>query len=296
MGIIRVAKTDNYTVMSNYHLRDKSLTLKAKGLLSLMLSLPDDWDYSIAGLVTQVKEGRTAVTSALDELIENNYVIREAVRKNGRISDWNYTVYEMPTEFVLPSENLKVENLIVENQVVENMQQLNTDINKIKNNKIKNNKSTGTGALTKHPRNFSKERLVDDLKSGEIIDEQKKEKKKISEYDKCLAEIDNRYEDPNVYMSLVNHLEWSYNSKDPKRIKSAKIYSKRLDELDKLTGDKVKIVQQSIDKQWHCFYELQTTEKRYGNTIDNSVIKGQTLSREEAKQRLAEYAERNGVI
>lgn len=59
MSIVRVNKTNNYTVMSNYHLRNRELSLKAKGLLSLMLSLPDDWDYSIAGLVAICKENET---------------------------------------------------------------------------------------------------------------------------------------------------------------------------------------------------------------------------------------------
>ena len=75
MATIRVHKTKNYTVMSNTHLRDKSLSLKAKGLLSVMLSLPDNWDYSIAGLVAISKENETAVKSALNELRDNNYVV-----------------------------------------------------------------------------------------------------------------------------------------------------------------------------------------------------------------------------
>ena len=76
MSVIRVHKSKNYTVMSNTHLRDKSLSLKAKGLLSVMLSLPDNWDYSIAGLVAISKENETAVKSALNELKDNNYVVR----------------------------------------------------------------------------------------------------------------------------------------------------------------------------------------------------------------------------
>lgn len=183
----------------------------------------------------------------------------------------------------------------IENMTTCDIENRISTIDKNKNIKI-NNKSTGTGALTKHPRNFSKEKLTDDLASGEIIDEQKKEKKKSSEYDKCLVMIDKRYNDSNLYMALLNHLEWSYNSKDPKRIKTAKIYSKRLDELDKLEGDKIKIVQQSIEKQWHCFYEIQKSEKRYGNTVDNTILTRQTLSSEEVKQKLAGYAERNGII
>lgn len=68
MAVIRVEKTKNYTVMSNYHFKEKEMSLKAKGLLSLMLSLPDNWDYTIAGLVTICKENESAIKSALDEL------------------------------------------------------------------------------------------------------------------------------------------------------------------------------------------------------------------------------------
>lgn len=279
MGIIRVEKSKNYTIMSNYHLRDKSLSLKAKGLLSLMLSLPDDWDYSVAGLVTQVKEERTAVSSAINELIEHGYMTREVIRENGRISDWNYTVYEMPTESVLPSENLIVENLMLENHT-----QLNTD-----NNQIKIQKSTGAGALSKNHSQVYKKResLNDDLESGEIIDEHIRERKKKSEYDKCLAEIDKRYSEPNLYMILVNHLEWSYKSKDPKRIRTLAIYKHRLDELDKLDGNKIAIVQQSINRQWHCFYELQESKSKLSNKREelSDVIK--VTTQEEVQNNIA---------
>lgn len=154
-----------------------------------------------------------------------------------------------------------------------------------------NNKSTGAGALSKkHPRNFSKEKLTDDLESGKDIDEQKKEKKKTSEYDKCLAEIKKRYFNSPVQLSLQDHLYWSFNSKDPKRIRTLKIYNKRLDELDKLEGDKVKIVQQSIDKKWHCFYELQTSTKSsshecFTESIHSTPIEEARAAMEEKRKK-----------
>lgn len=281
MGIVRIEKSSNYTVMSNYHLRDKSLSLKAKGLMSLMLSLPDDWDYSIAGLVAIVSEGETAVRGAITELVNNKYLTRERVYENGKIVDWNYTLYEMPTDIGLPVENQQLENLVLENQA-----QINKDINK-----IKTNKSTGAGALSKkHPRNFSREKLTDDLESGKDIDEQKKEKKKTSEYDKCLAEIKKRYFNSPVQLSLQEHLDWSFHSKDDRRIRTLKIYSKRLDELDKLEGDKVKIVQQSIDKKWHCFYELQTSTKSSSHECFTESIHSTPI--EEARAAMKEKAEK----
>jgi hypothetical protein len=97
MAVIRVEKTKNYTVMSNYHLRDKNLSLKAKGLLSYMLSLPDEWDYSVRGLVSCLKEGRDGVQAALIELEEHGYLKRERVRTaGGKLGGTDYTVYEQP--------------------------------------------------------------------------------------------------------------------------------------------------------------------------------------------------------
>ena len=99
MATIRVHKTKNYTVMSNTHLRDKNLSLKAKGLLSVMLSLPDNWDYSIAGLVAISKENETAVKSALNELKDNNYVAvtkENPTKSNGGRIKYTYEVYEEP--------------------------------------------------------------------------------------------------------------------------------------------------------------------------------------------------------
>lgn len=78
--VFKIEKTNNYTVMSNYHLRDKKLSLKAKGLLSFMLSLPDDWDYSLNGLVSVSKESKKAIRSILNELKENGYLVMEQTR------------------------------------------------------------------------------------------------------------------------------------------------------------------------------------------------------------------------
>jgi DnaD/phage-associated family protein len=97
MAVIRVEKTKNYTVMSNYHLKDKNLSLKAKGLLSYMLSLPDDWDYSVRGLVSCLKEGKDGIQAALHELEKYGYLKREQGRTaNGKLSGAIYTVMEIP--------------------------------------------------------------------------------------------------------------------------------------------------------------------------------------------------------
>ena len=74
MSVVRVEKSKNYTTMSNYHFKEKEMSLKAKGLLSVMLSLPDNWDYTISGLVSICKENETAIKSALNELKKFGYL------------------------------------------------------------------------------------------------------------------------------------------------------------------------------------------------------------------------------
>lgn len=99
MSVFRVAKTKNYTVMSNYHLKDKKLSFKAKGLLSYMLSLPNEWDYSLEGLCKASKDSKTSLQSALKELKEYNYleITREHTEKGQFI--WVYNIYEQPKPY-----------------------------------------------------------------------------------------------------------------------------------------------------------------------------------------------------
>ena len=97
MAVMRVEKNRNYTVMANYHLRDKRLSLKAKGLLSVMISLPAEWDYTLAGLAYISKEGVSAIRAAIQELEENGYVTRARLRNEaGQLGDTEYTIYEFP--------------------------------------------------------------------------------------------------------------------------------------------------------------------------------------------------------
>ena len=96
MSVFRINKTNNYTVMSNFHLQDKNLSYKAKGLLSYMLSLPEDWDYSINGLVAVSKEGTKAIRNILTELKENGYLIIEKNQNDKGQYDYEYQIYEIP--------------------------------------------------------------------------------------------------------------------------------------------------------------------------------------------------------
>lgn len=97
MAVIRVNKTKDYTVMSNSHFKERGMSLKAKGLLSIMLSLPDDWDYSINGLVTLSKDGKDSVMKALNELEDFGYLVRtQTADDKGRFAGYEYNIYENP--------------------------------------------------------------------------------------------------------------------------------------------------------------------------------------------------------
>ena len=97
MAVFRIEKTRDYTVMSNHHLRDKSLSLKAKGLLSLMLSLPEEWDYTTKGLARICKDGVDSICAGVRELEEHGYVIRQRVRNaNGQLGAIEYMILEQP--------------------------------------------------------------------------------------------------------------------------------------------------------------------------------------------------------
>ena len=97
MAVFRVEKTKDFTIMSNHHLRNTELSLKAKGLLSLMLSLPEDWDYTTKGLAHICKDGVDSITTALKELERHGYLTRQRLRyDNGQLGDIEYTIHEQP--------------------------------------------------------------------------------------------------------------------------------------------------------------------------------------------------------
>ena len=96
MSVFKIEKSRNYTFMSNYHLRDKNLSYKAKGLLSFMLSLPEDWDYSINGLVSISKEGVKAIRNILQELQRYGYLVIEKKQNEVGQFEYEYLIYEQP--------------------------------------------------------------------------------------------------------------------------------------------------------------------------------------------------------
>ena len=116
MAVFRVEKNKGYTVMSNHHLRNKALSLKAKGLLSQMLSLPEDWDYTLKGLSLINRESIDAIRTAVWELEKAGYIRREQGRDpKGKMADMVYTIYEQPV-----LENPVLENPTSADPVLEN--------------------------------------------------------------------------------------------------------------------------------------------------------------------------------
>lgn len=251
--VFRVEKTKNYTVMSNYHLREKSMSLKAKGLLSWMLSNVDDWDYSIAGIVSNSKENETSIKSALKELQEfgyleikkhmpesneNNEVIRSRI-------EYEYIIHEYPITNQ-DTEIQGVDFLCVENQVQRNTKERNT-------NKIKN---------------ISKDILQDVVTTEDNLTKlnSKLKSKGKNLYQKCLDLINDFTDNEELRHSLTECFKlFSENSRDAGMPFYANNFKGKLNTLAKLSTDtemQIKIVQQTLDSGWQNFYAIKGDIKR----------------------------------
>lgn len=155
MSVFRIEKNKNYTVISNYHLRDKNLSLKAKGLLSQMLSLPENWDYTLRGLAAINKESVDAIRTAVLELEQAGYISRRQTRDSrGRMSASEYTIYETPRESSSESDKPVPPKPIRQKSTSENP----TEINKEISSKDKQNKE-----LLNTQSNPIRENLIDGI-------------------------------------------------------------------------------------------------------------------------------------
>ncbi|MGI5880545.1 MAG: DUF6017 domain-containing protein [Syntrophomonadaceae bacterium] len=132
MAVFRIEKTRDYTVMANHHLRNTALSLKAKGLLSLMLSLPENWDYTTKGLARICRDGVDSICATVKELEEHGYIIRERIRNpKGQLTTIEYTILEQPKPPLPEQEKPERENPVLDNPILgepeqENPAQLNT--------------------------------------------------------------------------------------------------------------------------------------------------------------------------
>lgn len=144
MSVIRVNKTKDFTVMSNHHFKDRRLTLKAKGLLSQMLSLPDNWDYTVSGLVSINKEKKSAIQAMLKELEECGYLVRTRTQNQRGQFDYIYDIYEESLSYLDDVEGEpwhgepRTENPVTDNPCTENQPQYNTKEYNTKELNIKN--------------------------------------------------------------------------------------------------------------------------------------------------------------
>lgn len=195
MSVCKVEKSKNFTIISNTIMKDKNLSLKAKGLLCVVMSLPDDWDYSINGLVAICKENMTAIKSTLAELTQYGYLVRKQLLPNETESkryEYVYTFYEKPQpkkEETKNVENQCIGNLSVDNQSVDNPIQLSTNKQSTKN-KIPSKDGTQKSAEF----SFGKSSNTDKPKSNN-------EKEYL---DSCLL-IDN-YTDDNKLRKVLKEL------------------------------------------------------------------------------------------
>lgn len=150
MTVFRIHKTNNFTVMSNHHFKEKGMSLKGKGMLSLLLSLPDNWCYSVSGLVKLSKDGKDSVMSALQELEKFGYLTRtQQFNAKGQFSGIEYNIFEEPQKENTITEKQNAASPISANTNAEKPPQLNKNQLRTKNNKDINKSSTkGEAAIS----------------------------------------------------------------------------------------------------------------------------------------------------
>lgn len=178
VAVYRVNKNRGYTVMANFHLRDKSLSLKAVGLLSKMLSFNDGWKFSTKGLSAICKEGPDAILSALRELEKHGYLVRHRQRDGkGRMSNTIFEIYEEPQESTPEREMPHTENPCVEKPDVDNPHgdksaQINTDqvITPKRNNSLSNYQSINLDGMDRMAERASYEELIRENLELELLE------------------------------------------------------------------------------------------------------------------------------
>jgi predicted transcriptional regulator len=245
MAVIRVNKTKDYTVMSNTHLKEKEMSLKAKGLLSLMLSLPENWNYSVEGLVAICTENKTAIRNTLKELETFGYLRRTKTKNEKGQFGYMYDVFERPEKPC--TENLYADNLHTENQCAENPPQLNT---KEENTNISNTKKENTK------------------------DNKKKERKKASgkNYEEIIAAYT---ENEDLKAAIFEFIKMRQLIKKPLTDYALSNILKKLDSYTNDDNVKVLILNQSIEHSWQGVFPLKDNGgNTYNTTVPETVTGG----------------------
>ena len=234
MAIVRVVKNKDYTVMSNAHLHDKRLSLKAVGLLSIVLSLPDDWHYTVKGLVGSVKDGERAVNGALSELKQCGYLQVNKLYPNSERSkiEYQYVFYEKPQDL----QNVPLEQDI-QNVDLQNVGIQNVDLQNV-------------GAYINTNKQSTNKQNTKELNTNEY----KEKNNKKESVNSVIAEYT---ENKDLQDALHDFVDMRTKARKPLTVRAMKL---SLNELDKLAVDdvtKIAIVNQSIVHSWLTFYKLQ---------------------------------------
>ena len=229
IAVIRIIKSKNYTVMSNTHLKDKRLSLKAIGLLSVVLSLPDDWHYTVNGLVGIVKDGKDSVDSAIKELKKNGYLRVEKIypNENSNRIQYQYTFFENPQEVDFqPLEKQGVETQVLENPYTYK------DTNKPITNKLNTNKQS------KHKYGEYSHVLLTDKEHTHLLDlygDSLDEHIKI--LDEYIETSGKKYKNHSLVIQKWVHDEWMKRNKDKSITLDSKFYAEQNTKTDKEVQD-----------------------------------------------------------
>lgn len=225
MPVIRVNKTKDYTVMANYHFRDKNLSLKAKGLLSMMLSLPNGWGYSVEGLAKLSSDGRASVMAALKELEKFHYLKRSQARDNsGKLGEAIYDIFEQPWSEKPTTVKPTTEKPTAENRTLLNTNKLNTKVLNTNNKKVS-----------------------------------KAQSKPVENFDSI---IQKSTESTELREALVEFVKFRKLIKKPMTNKALELIIAKINKLGQSDRERVAILNQSIERGWAGVFSLKDEEQQ----------------------------------
>lgn len=240
IAVIRVIKNKNYTVMSNTHLKDKRLSLKAIGLLSVVLSLPDNWHYTVNGLVGIVKDGERAVNGALSELKENGYLRIEKLypNKEGRSKiEYQYIFSETPQDLQNVPLEQDIQNVGLHNVGLQDVGLQNVGTYKSTNKPNTNNKNTNN-KVSKHKYGEFQHVLLTDKEHTHLLDlygDSLDEHIKI--LDEYIETSGKKYKNHSLVIQKWVHDEWLKRNKDKPITLDSKFYAEQNTKTDKEVQD-----------------------------------------------------------
>ena len=223
MPVIRVNKTKDYTVMANYHFRDNNLSLKAKGLLSMMLSLPDGWGYSVEGLVKLSSDGRESIMATLKELEKFKYLKRSQSRDmSGKLGEAIYDIYERPWSGFPTTAKPTSGKPSSEKPTLLNTNKLNTKVLNTNNKKVS-----------------------------------KVQSKPVENFDSI---IQKSTESTELREALVEFVKFRKLIKKPMTNKALELIIAKLNKLGQSDRERVAILNQSIERGWAGVFSLKDEE------------------------------------